>query len=174
MQVMPESKIPLVDLRSICRDADRFYCEVGFAHEEPWLKLGRIRLYETGYRWTLGSYLRDGATDEEEDSAYACQLGLVDLRLSFVNDHHFLYEAWLSPDPDDFRVPTPNYNPFTDPSTALCERCDNHHAVVANFVPPRNLSLFKFVRNRRITIRIGPVESAGDESASEQEGQEDG
>lgn len=162
-----EPKIPLIDLTGLCRTPDKVYCEVRveppYGNRTPWLKLGAVSLdhHDRGNWWRLTA--RMDATDFEHDSLYALSLGLVGLTLKFMSNHHFHYEAYLHPDPENFKVPSEGYDPRTAKGVTKCngKECGRgKHLVVpdGNYTPKLNPEMFKLVRYSLLTIAIGPVE----------------
>lgn len=154
--------VELNDLRGICRSSELLFCEVDV--EDPrhsrvtWLKLGEVNLRKNerqGY-WQLTSYLAN-ATDEEEDSAYALQLGIVDLRLVLMSHHTFMYEAWIHPDVEEFRVPDPGYDPRNHTDATICDTCEFPHPIISPYVPPPNRLLFQKLKASSLTITIGTI-----------------
>jgi hypothetical protein len=150
------------DLRGICRYPELLFCEVEVEDPRysrvPWLQLGEVNLRKNerkGY-WQLTAYLAN-ATDEEEDSAYAMQLGIVDLRLVLMSHHTFMYEAWLHPDVGEFKVPDPGYDPRKHADAKICTTCEFPHPIVSPYVPPANRLLFQKLKASPLTINIGTV-----------------
>jgi hypothetical protein len=167
-----EPKVPLIDLTGICRTPDKLYChvdvELPYGYRAPWLKLGAVGLCHNscGNTWNLSA--RMDATDFEHSSLYALSLILVGLTLKYVTNHHFLYEAYLHPNPDNFYVPNEGYDPRKLKGVTKCKGkdCDRGpHLMVpdGNYVPKPNLELFKLVRYGLLLIRIGPVEPEAEE-----------
>lgn len=167
-----ELKVPLIDLTGLCRTPDKLYChvdvELPYGDRAPWLKLGAVSLRhnDRGNTWDL--HARMDATDFEHDSLYALSLVLVGLTLKYVDNHHFLYEAYLHPDPANFAVPGEGYDPRKIKGVTKCKGKDcgrGPHVMVpdGNYAPKLNPELFKLVRYGLLLIRIGPVEPETEE-----------
>lgn len=162
--------VELNDLRSICRSPELLFCDVQ-VHDDQllryvnWLKLGEVNLVRNDRfgTWRLTAYLAD-ATDVEEDSAYALQLGLLDLRLSLAQNSVFYYEAFIHPDPDQMRVPPIGYDPRKWPSAETCKTCSVRHPIVEKYVPEENHLLSARLRGAPVQIMIGTHRNITDEN----------
>ena len=129
--------------------------------------MGQARLFQTNNSnrppiWVFDSYLSEGATDFEHDSAFALRMGLVGVEFRSVYYGHSEIIAVIDPQGfDDFCVPPVGYNPMKDPDAVQCEdaMCKKHepHIIVpeGNYTPPRSADLFKMVRGRFVEITFG-------------------
>ena len=166
--------LQMTDLRQISRGSRRcrtkVYLTDGFGRDRQnlWLDFGEAKLQKRGNgnqpsSWCLSSYLAEGATDREEDSAFALSFHVMALELAMVMGHHVVFEAIVDPTQgDSFRVPRPGYNPLLHPDTIICqnEACLKHphgaHPIVPEgfYTPPHDHELFEAVRCRPIEIHI--------------------
>lgn len=95
-------------------------------------------------------------TTLHHDPAYLLSLGLTGLELDRVLGHKFYITAWISTDPDEFKVPTAGY---AIPRTGLrCGRCPDRHSFIQGdyFTPPYNDALWREVSGHPIKIIMGP------------------
>lgn len=163
----------LTNLTGITRNADR--CEtrvrihMDWDTRIDWLVFGqaqiRHRSSEHDGRWRLEARMGFGATDQEEDSAYALRLPIVGLQIGpmAVNYHTTHFIAWVDADGmDDFHVPIPGYNPISHPDTTKCtsKGCEpKGHPILPEgfYVPPFEEDLYRMVAGQRIEIFIGTV-----------------
>lgn len=169
--------LKLTDLTEISRGSK--YCSTTVSVElepyEPlaeWLRFGQANLKYVNDRkdgrWCLESYLANGATDFEHDSAYALRLPLIGVQFDSIPvwNHMTRLVAWVDPSDylidrhSDFRVPSNDYNPLKLSETTICEMkgCDKHPIVPEGFyLPPFNEDLFLAVRGKKVEIHIGTV-----------------
>lgn len=165
------SKLPLVDLRSICREPDRCLTTVSVLVDRhmmvphKWLLLGQGHLDRRDERTdecVLRAYLGNHATDFEHDSAYALQLTLYGVVWKMVTYHRAVFRAIIPPDLDltDFRVPQPGYDPFSLKDTVGCDTCANKHPVVpqGHYVPHGDPATLDIVRGKRVEVMFGFAE----------------
>jgi hypothetical protein len=173
-------KIPKTDLRSICRERDKYLVTVNVKGppgrpERPWLLLGEANLEPLERMdsrvWWLKAYLgarsaKEGVpTDFEHDSAYVCRLPLIGVEMRGVRYNRTVVSAWVeSNDPDDFHVPLPGYDPRTHERSFLCEEecCTGTptedgggaHIIVPEgfYVPPFEPELFEAVKGQQVEI----------------------
>jgi len=157
-----------VDLRHITRHTDKVQTKVWIvdrygSERVEWLVLGapQIRFFENKKTWWLSAYMNQGATDFEEDSAYALRLPLIGVTFDGVEYGATRLVAWVDPAGlDEFHVPaSSDYDPTKHPDTVMCTKCKKPHPIVPEdfYVPPRDKALFKKVRGQRVIIHIGPV-----------------
>lgn len=123
---------------------------------------GNFQRHDGTTSWSLKSYLIDGATDVEHDSAYALRLPLIGVTFNSLHYHTATFDAWVDPNnPEDFSVPLPDYNPLTMEGAEKCPDCssEEEHIIVPDgfYVPPFDKALFEAVKGKRLTIDIGPV-----------------
>lgn len=166
-----QQKLPLVDLRPICRDSHRCLTSVSVLVDRhltvphKWLLLGQAHLDRrdgSTDECVLRAYLGRHATDFEHDSAYALQLSLYGVAWKTVTYQRAVFRAIIPPDLDltDFRVPAPGYNPFNLDKTVSCERCANGHPIVpeGHYVPHGDPATLDLVRGKRVEITFGFAE----------------
>jgi len=166
--------LKMTDLREISRGSRRcrtkVYLTDGFGRDRQslWLDFGEAELLKRGSgnqpaSWCLSSYLAEGATDREEDSAFALSFDVIALELSMVRGHRVVFGAIVDPTQGgSFRVPRPGYNPLLHPDTITCQdvACLEHscgaHPIVPNgfYQPPHDPELFEAVRCRPIEIHL--------------------
>ena len=155
--------ITKIDLRPICRNADKVDCLVTMregGREQEWLHLGAVSLTERGI---LNARMDKGATDFEHDSAYACCLPLIGVKMEYIDSHVTILTAWINPQHEpfspEFNVPPADYNPMEHPDTVMCDQCEEPHPIVPEgfYTPPFDEELFEAVRGKKVTIYIGPV-----------------
>jgi hypothetical protein len=159
-----------VDLRGLSRDSDRIRTEVKFdsySHSrqfedrQPWLVLGSTNLDRTGPTWTLKSYLAEGITDQEHDSAFCLHLGLVGVEFKHTWYGTSFWTAWISSDINNFKVAPANYQEILDKYGEPCDHCtgeDAHPMVPGDlWTPPENKKFFEWARGAQVEITIGPT-----------------
>jgi hypothetical protein len=166
--------LPENDLRGITRESSRCLTTVNIRMgewwdrdtDQRWLTFGQAQLRRFGDNafpwWWLGAYLAEGATDFEHDSGYALRLPLVSLDFQFMMNHGSHFLALVHPAAaDEFRVPTPGYNPLEHPKTEPCPTCkgEQAHLMVPEglYVPPFEPELYEVVKGRPVSIHIGTV-----------------
>ncbi len=167
---MPKSQpTPTIDLRPITRDPHlcrpSFTLHWDWETESTWIMAGQCQLRTDRKPDSISLDARmDGATDREHDAAYAFQLPIIGHRFEDVLYHVTTLTAWISPNAlSNFHVPASTFKPKgydlrNHPESYNCESCkgDDAHIIVPYFVPPVDAELYKLVRGKRVTIRIGP------------------
>jgi hypothetical protein len=152
------------DLRPYMRDADTCVCLVSIS-EHPkqdgflWLVLGQVSLRPTGSGHDLKGYLGRGATDFEEDSAYAISLPLIGVSMTSLDYHTTEIQAWIDPSRGrslgpNFHVPRAGYNFWEEGVDRICKE---GHPIMKRFTPEFDVDLWNAVRARRVTILVGPA-----------------
>jgi len=155
------------DLTSITRSADKvktvvYLCDE-FGHRElKWLVFGECCLLparenQRPTRWLLQAYLGHGATDWEHDSAYALRVPLTALDMQMVMGSNVMLGAVIDGrNPDDFRVPPPDYNPIAAGEVCDSDSCERKHIIVPEgcYLPAPNLKLLPEVMGRQVEISI--------------------
>jgi hypothetical protein len=177
------AQFPLIDLRPITREPDRYQTVVKLFHghfrSKRWLILGQARLQRHGRShgpslWIFDSYLTEGVTDFEHDSAFALRMGLIGVEFRGILYGHTEVQAIIDPqDRDGFHVPQPGYNPMELPDAEQCDggkHCKwgdkEPHVIVpeGNYVPPSDRELYRKVRGRFVEITFGvPPRETDDE-----------
>lgn len=165
-------KVEKTDLRAITRNP-RAHTQIYIARRDAegrrdrklWLEFGelsRIWRREDDGRVLLGTYLGFGATDFEHNSAYVLRLPVIGMQFADLRYHMTIFNAWVDPDgQDEFRVPSPGYNPLTHPKAMRCDPCpynDPPHTIVPEGLyggAPFNPELFRAVAGCPIQIHIG-------------------
>lgn len=164
--------LALTDLSGITRNSHKLLTTVTIEDGDmmrdriEWLRLGQARVRHArdrhDGRWVLEAYLDKGATDFEEDSAYAIRLPLIGATFEGVDYHTTNLLAWVDPNAGgphpEFHVPTPGYNPLKHPDTTVCKRCKPHHPIVPTgmYVPPFDPDLYALVAGKKVSIHVGP------------------
>lgn len=159
-----ETKLPLVDLRPICRESEKAYTQVevftepGQFSRHTWIKAGLCDLTHVGsdrYSWSLSARLGRGATDIENSSAYAFVLPLVGVQHESTRYHKSVFLGVVDSGESQFHVPKAGYNPF-DPDSMRMSDCDDPHPIV-EYLPPEDRIAEKLLRGKRVRITIGLV-----------------
>lgn len=170
---------PLIDLTPITRKADRSRTRIfitvphlgGGSSKIEWIRTGLISMSQRERRegWELISYLQEGATDVEHDSAYALTMSLFDVHFDSVDYNKTVILARVDMDEDPqfgrtFRVPPPGYNPLTHPEASMCEgkkycKQGKPHIIVphGHYCPKFDPALYKRVAGKKLEIHISPV-----------------
>lgn len=164
--------VPPRDFRPITRREDLMLCTVNVVMpsrhrgEYLFLQCGEVHLrprHDSQQDWVLSAYLGRSATDFEHDSGYAFKLALFAVMFEYV-DYHTMFATGFIPldEPDKFRVPAPDYDPFA--SAATCVQCETHHPMVqeGNYVPDGDVEAYKHLRGKRVRISIGPAHEETD------------
>jgi len=169
----PESLKPL-DLRALTRYSDEVFTHIAFDDcrlrdrlvqktEDRitylnWLDFGLCEIRNESNTCFLGARMRDGITDFEHDSCYALRIDLVGLKFKYVHAHATVLEAWISPDPDDILIHSPDFIPEDIEDAGPCPHCkgSEKHLMLpgGHFVPPR-YDLARVVAGKRISIHLG-------------------
>ena len=154
-----EWKPDIVDLVSVSRGKDLVLTTVsvnlGF-QEHPWIRTGSAQLTRNRHNWTFSCYAEKDLVDPEHDSIHIVRLSLIGVEFDSAYYGVTKFNAWVSPDPDDFRVPPPGYNPKEVAEKCTC--CTTPCMIVPDgmYVPEFNQELFEKLRGTRVTIRFGP------------------
>lgn len=153
------------DLTLITREPKRCQTRVilhmDWGTQVPWLQFGQGSLLanDRGDQWRLEARME--ATDQEHDAALALRLPLIGVRFIWVHHHTTQVSAWVDPNAvdefsQDFRVPTPGYDPTKHPQATKCTRCKGAeaHVIVPGgfYVPPFDPDLYQKVRGKRVDI----------------------
>ena len=115
---------------------------------------------EKGGEAHLKAYLTEGTTDFEHDSAYALCLPLVGVSLERVLYHRTMVRAWVSSDPEYFRVPaSSDYSLEAEDCEAEWCRSRPHKTVPEGLYSgaPFDEELFRKVRGLRVMIHFSPA-----------------
>lgn len=129
--------------------------------ERPWLRFGVpvIQRRGTGGGMPpfvhLGARLGRGATDEEEDSAWALGLDLIGFEFEFWDGYGHA-SGWIRPDDaDSFNVPPPGWDPFAGAVTCDGKACHSKPHPIVGYIPKaeRARPLYRLVRGLRVSIR---------------------
>lgn len=127
---------------------------------EPWAFFGSgdIIPYGDGI-YTLSGRLGQGdvpATDRSHDPAKVFSIQIVQPSIWLVRGGIAMVHAFIAHDEELFRVPPPHgYKPFE--GATFCTSCAVHnHAVVEEYLPPKNEELFRALVGRKIEISFIP------------------
>jgi len=167
--------LPKLDLRYLTREPE--LCRTAIIvhidyHQYEWIVMGQMSRMDVprgngNNSWRIGARMGDGATDFEEDSAYALSMNIISPKINTIVYGSTWIDAFIDPNPygsSDFKVPLSNdYDPRKHPDAYVCEApaCLAHpngaHPIVPEgmWMPPENPQLFKRMRGLPITIRIG-------------------
>lgn len=156
---MNPPKVAQLDLTKYCRHSDKLITTVELevnSERVPWLKLGECEIASRreGTIWMFRSYLLN-CTDGEHDSSQIVRFEVVGLQYEMTMYGQSYFNAWMrADDPDDFRVPTPDYDPLK--GATKCKDCKGKDAhMFADYLPPRNEDLFEMVRGCKVRIVTG-------------------
>ena len=167
----------LTDLRDITRNTKKCQSVVtihlDWETKVKWLVFGQAQLRAQRESRPDGCYrlearMTEGVTDFEHDSAYALRCPLIGVMFDglLINNHTTHLIAWVDPDnEEEFRVPSPGYNPTKHAEAHRCKdkQClkddPKGHIIVPEgfYVPPRNAELYRRVRGKKVEITIGPT-----------------
>jgi hypothetical protein len=163
-------KIDRVDFRKITRRSKTCVTTVtihlDWNTRVEWLTFGEanIQKFENQSRYLLKSYLLEGTTDFEHDSAYVLRLPLIGLEFGDLYYHRTSFSAIIDPNnPEDFRVPGSGYDPFKMKEIVRCKdgSCAKHpHWIVPEGYyagAPFDRELFEVVRGKKVEITVSPV-----------------
>lgn len=166
-----ETFVPQLDLRELSRDSDTCLTQV-FLHPDwdrqndfVWIQTGQTSLRkrresESEPSYDLTCYVKEGATDFEHDSAYLFVLPLIGLTFASMRYQQAEFIAYVDPnlDPEDFKLPSGDYNPFKHQEASKCPSCkgkDKH--MLVPYLPPSNIELYHKVKGKKVSIVVGPV-----------------
>lgn len=156
-----------LDLRRFARNPDRVVTvisvevsdESGRMDFKPWLTLGESRLRGTREGHNVGSYLTEGMTDEEHDSAHLLSFDVIGLQWESLDYGATTFTAWVKPrnSPyDKFNVPKADYDPVaTGKPCDWCAKEGKPH-LITKYLPGHNEELYRALAGRRIQIRVSP------------------
>lgn len=125
-----------------------------------WLEFGECRILNEGRTCRIESPIRDGITDFEHDTCKVVCIGLVGLQYKFTSNHVSYFDAFLTPDPEDIRLHSPDFVP-EEAGGEPCEyeRCakDDPHLILPEglYAPPR-YEFARAVAGKQVTITMGP------------------
>lgn len=152
-----------IDLSKITRNSKNCLTNVmileEFGERTDWITFGQASIDLHGDTHVLQAHGPEGWTDLEHDLIYVLRLPIIGLQLSsLVVSYHTTYlTGWISSDPNDFRVPTSDYD--VGAVAEKCYSCGIDHMVVPEgyYVPKRNNELFESVKGKKVLITIGPA-----------------
>lgn len=126
---------------------------------KPWVFFGAGSLMP----FSDGIYILSGkvgqgevpATDREHDPARVFSIALIQPTIKMVMSGTVTIHAHIAHDVESFRVPPRDYNPFV--GATYCEDCASEkHAVVEEYLPPKNEELFKVLVGRQVEVCFIP------------------
>ena len=151
----------IVDLVSVSRGKESTLTTVSVNldyQEFPWIRTGAAQLTRNRDKsWLLSCYAEKNLADPEHDSIWIVRLELIGLEFDSAYYGVTEFNAWISPDPENFHVPDPGYNPKEAAKECTC--CATPSLIVPEgmYVPKFNQELFEKLRGVRVTVRIGPA-----------------
>ena len=150
------------------------------ARWQLWLTFGEVTIRKEnethGFPGSVQARLSDGATDFEEDSAWAFRIPISGIRYA-QDDCDYSCVTVYATVPidvadantrDGLRVPLGPYVPGELKGARMCEVCEVPHVIVPEghyAGPPADLKLSRMVAGRRIKITLGlrPASAKDDE-----------
>ena len=175
--IPPPPPFKELDFRAITRNPERarttITVDMGYIYGQvKWITAGQVDLSGPDDRGvsTLKAHLPAGVTDFEHDSSYAFCLDLIGVRFRYSGRGTSLFEGFLHPDIETFKVPSSDYNPMESDEAWMCDHCDKPHPMLPEglFTPKATedgKKLFHMLRKFPLTITIGPTPPTGDGEA---------
>jgi hypothetical protein len=168
-----KTKLETVDLlkftsrSNICRTTVTVHLD--WETKVKWLVFGEAQIQKFGkkHQYLLKAYLPAGVTDFEHDSAYAFRLPLVGLELDdiLISYGNTFLVAYVADEPEDFRIPRPDYNPLKGAEKCTLKECGKPHLIVpeGNYAGPQfDREIFELVRGKLVEIVVGPAPTKDD------------
>jgi len=152
-----------LNLSSISRGSDVLRTSIRFEDYDirgilsgPWLEFGECWIQNGGSICQVSSPIRDDITDFAHDTAWVVRIDLVGFQYIYTRRHVTYFRAYLTPDPKDILIHSPDFIPEKVEGAIRCSNCQDNHLILPEdyYVPPV-YELAHVVAGKQVSIVMG-------------------